>query len=138
MIDSLRTLRSFPGVDTALAWVLARIENNLQVWTDSVRTQAVLRWSCVRRVHSTADALRVLLPGEFILVDTSSGAITLRLPEPTEENVGREVVWRIFAGVNGVVLAPVAGLIDGAASVTFNTVAGVVVSCGAQHGWRSL
>jgi hypothetical protein len=136
-IDAFRRLTAFPGVPDAVASLLSRFEANVNLFAESVQAAAVVRWAFDDAIVTFADTPYLAAVGQCVLVDTTDGPVTIKVPEPAPQNTGRRILIREVAGGNGITLQTVAGLIDGVASVGVRAPGLYLVSGGAQYGWRT-
>jgi hypothetical protein len=58
--------------------------------------------------------------GELTEVDTSTAVVLVQLPAPSQQNAGRDLVIALSSGSNSVTVKPVAGAINGAASISIS------------------
>jgi len=144
MIPRLRKLQRFPSIPEVIERALARLETNVSLFADNVVRDVLSRWDITPMVVTSSDSPVAVPIGWLALVDTTDGAVVLRLPEATNENRGQRVAWILTGTGNTLTIEPTGGEIDGDSTAVFPSDAsgalgsGVAVSCGAQNGWRTM
>jgi hypothetical protein len=67
--------------------------------------------------------------------DTSGASVTLLLPQPTAQDAGKVFVATKESGSNNLVMRPIAGKINGAATFTVTTARAYAVYCDGVDYW---